>query len=55
MKTIIETNETELASIKFEDEGKDVNWEDMTYNEQAKIINTMAQFYKLFYKFIKEE
>jgi len=54
MKTIIETNETSLAAISFEEEGEAVQWEDMSRDKQIKIINTLSQFHNLFYKFIKE-
>lgn len=45
-----------LAGYQFIDgEGKTLNYEDMTRQEQIHICNCFAQGYNLFSKFIKEE
>jgi len=53
MKTIIETNETDLAGIHFKKGNKVVNWEDLSRDEQIKILNTFTAYYGLYSKFIK--
>ena len=34
---------------------KNLKWEKLTRDEQVKILNTLAQMYGFFYKFLKEE
>ena len=55
MKTIIETNETDLAAIQFKKSNKPVNWEDLSRQEQIKIVNSLSAYYKLFNNFVKSE
>jgi len=54
MKTIIETDETNLAGLTFEKEGKIICWQDLTKEEQIKIINTFIAYSKLYSKFLKQ-
>lgn len=53
MKTIIETDETDMAGLSFEKEGDITNWKDLTREEQIKILNTFQAYYELYSKFIK--
>ena len=55
MKTIIETNETDLAAIKFKKSNKITNWEDLSRVEQIKVLNAFSSYYGLFSKFLKPE
>ena len=53
MKTIIETDETELVGLQFEKQGVITDWQDLTREEQVKIINSFIAYYNLYSKFIK--
>jgi len=53
MKTIIETDETDLSGLSFEKEGVITDWQDLTREEQIKILNAIGAHYNLFSKFIK--
>lgn len=53
MKTIIETDETDLAGLQFEKEGVITDWQNLTREEQIKILNTFQAYYELYSKFIK--
>lgn len=55
MKTIIETDDTDLAGLQFEKDGKLISWEDLSQAEQMKILNAFAGYYKLYSKFISTE
>ena len=55
MKTIIETDETNLACLDFKKGKKMINWNELTRTEQVKILNAMSHFHELFSKFIKTE
>ena len=55
MKTIIETNETNLASIQFKKSNKVTDWQDLSREEQEKLLNTLSAYYDLYAKFIKPE
>ncbi len=56
MKATIEINsDSPNASAKFEVDGKTANYRDLTYEEQVKVLNALADFYTLFKKFLKEE
>ena len=55
MKAIIEVNETNLAAIKFKKSNKDIDWKDLSMEEQIKILNAMTAYYNLYINFIKSE
>lgn len=55
MKTIIETNETDLASVQFKKRNKAINWEDLSRAEQIKVLNAFSAYHGLYSKFIKPE
>ena len=55
MKTIIETNETDLAAIQFKKSNKPINWENLSRQEQIKIVNSLSAYYKLFNNFVKSD
>jgi hypothetical protein len=54
MKTIIETNETDLVGLQFEKDGVITDWADLSREEQVKITNTFIAYYNLYSKFIKK-
>jgi hypothetical protein len=54
MKTIIETNETDLASAQFKKSNKTIAWCDLTRAEQIKVVSALAAYFKLYSQFIKE-
>lgn len=37
------------------EDGKNINWRNLTRNEQLTILNAFAQGYEFFYRFLKEE
>lgn len=53
MKTIIETDETNLAGLQFEKQGVITDWQDLTREEQVKITNAFIAYYNLYLQFIK--
>ena len=55
MKTIIETNETDLASVQFKKSNKVTDWKDLNRAEQIKVLNAFSAYYNLYAKFIKPE
>lgn len=55
MKTIIETDDTDLAAVQFKKSNKVINWEDLSRSEQVKILNAFSAYYGLYSKFIKPE
>lgn len=52
---IVEIEIDELAGCRIIDDDKVINWEDLTRQQQIKILNSFANFYELFVKFLKEE
>ena len=46
---------SELAGYMFYIDGKQVQYEDMTRQQQIKVLNSFSQGYKLFERFLKEE
>ena len=46
---------SELAGYVFYIEGKQVQYEDMTRQQQIKVLNSFSQGYKLFERFLKQE
>lgn len=55
MKTIIETNETDLTAVQFKKSNKITNWEYLSRAEQIKVLNAFSAYYGLFSKFLKPE
>ena len=55
MKTIIETNETDLAAVQFKKSNKVTDWEDLSRAEQLKVLNAFSAYYNLYSKFLKPE
>jgi len=55
MKTIIETNETDLAAVQFKKSNKITDWQDLSRTEQIKVLNAFSAYYNLYAKFIKPE
>lgn len=55
MKTIIETNETDLAAVQFKKSNKITNWEDLSRSEQIKVLNAFSAYYGLYSKCLKPE
>jgi hypothetical protein len=54
MKTIIETDETNLASIQFKKSNKIVSWESLSQEEQVKFLNALSGYCELYSKFLKK-
>lgn len=55
MKTIIETGTDNLSGIHFKKGNKVINWEDLSRNEQIKVLNSFSAYYGLYSKFLKIE
>lgn len=51
----IDIQVSELAGYKFYQDGEEIEWEDMTRQQQIKVLNSFSQGYKLFERFLKEE
>ena len=51
----IDIQVSELAGYMFFIDGKQVVWEDMTRQQQIKVLNSFSQGYNLFQRFLKEE
>ena len=46
---------SELAGSEFHIDGKKVDWEDMSREQQIKVLNSFSQGYRLFERFLKAE
>jgi hypothetical protein len=53
IKVEIEISE-DLDSIKFKSGKKTIEWNDLTKEQQKRIVNSFANFQSLFKRFIKE-
>lgn len=51
----IDIQVSELAGYKFHIDGKKVDWEDMSREQQIKVLNSFSQGYRLFERFLKAE
>ena len=51
----IDITVSELAGYEFNIDGKKVEWEDMTREQQIKVLNSFSQGYRLFERFLKAE
>ena len=47
--------ESNISGVRFECEGKTLNFEDMTRLEQIRMLNGWAAHHKLFYNQVKSE
>lgn len=52
--TITLEEETDLASVKITNLGKKITWENLTKEQQIKLVGSMSNFTALFSKFIKD-
>lgn len=56
IKAIFEIEEdSNIAGVMFECEGKTIQWQDMSRLEQIRMLNAWAGHCKLFSRFLKEE
>lgn len=51
----IDIQVSELAGYKFHIDGKKVDWEDMSREQQINVLNSFSQGYRLFERFLKAE
>ena len=55
MKTIIETNETDIAGVVFKKSNKTTDWSALSRAEQIKVLNALSAYYGLYSRFLKPE
>ena len=56
IKMTIEVREDDNnAGAVITGDDKKLEWNDLTYEELARMLDAMAGFYKLFFRFLKEE
>lgn len=46
---------SELAGYQFHIDGKKVDWDDMSREQQIKVLNSFSEGYRLFERFLKSE
>lgn len=51
----IDITVSELAGYEFRIDGKKVDWDDMSREQQIKVLNSFSQGYRLFERFLKAE
>ena len=51
----IDITVSELAGYEFHIDGKKVDWDDMSREQQIKVLNSFSQGYRLFERFLKAE
>ena len=51
----IDIQVSELAGYEFYIDGQKINYEDMTREQQIKVLNSFSQGYRLFERFLKAE
>lgn len=51
----IDITVSELAGYEFHIDGKKVTWDDMSREQQIKVLNSFSQGYNLLVKFLKAE
>ena len=55
MQATIDISEYDLTSVTLTNyEGEIISWEDLSRNEQVKLLASFAEFHNLMSKFIKE-
>lgn len=53
--TTIQVEISDLAGYEFFVDGKHKNWEDMTREQQIKVLNSFSSGFELFSKFLKDK
>lgn len=53
LKVTIEIDGTPNVGCKIEDNGEVVGWEELDKYQQIQVINSLGQFYALFFKHYK--
>lgn len=53
--TTIQVEISDLAGYEFFVDGKHKDWQDMTREQQIKVLNSLLSGFELFRKFLKEE
>lgn len=53
--TTIQVEISDLAGYKFFVDGKHKDWQDMTREQQIKVLNSLLSGFELFRNFLKEE
>ena len=51
----IDIQVSELAGYEFYIDGRKINYEDMSREQQIKVLNSFSQGYNLFVRFLKEK
>lgn len=51
----IDITVSELAGYQFHIDGKKVDWDDMSREQQIKVLNSFSQGYRFFERFLKAE
>lgn len=51
----IDIQVSELAGYEFYIDGQKINYEDMTREQQIKVLNSFSQGYNLFVRFLTEK
>ena len=51
----IDITVSELAGYEFSIDGEKVDWDDMSREQQIKVLNSFSQGYRLFERFLKAE
>ena len=55
IKAIFEIEaDSDIAGVKFKCNGRTIDWGELTRIEQVRMLNALAGYRELFYKFIKE-
>jgi len=55
MVTITTFRDCDNSGAEIKKDGETIGWEDLTREEQIDLLNSMANMYNLFKKFLKEE
>lgn len=53
--TTIQVEISDLAGYEFFVDGKHKDWQDMTREQQIKVLNSLLSGFELFKKFLKDE
>lgn len=53
--TTIQVEISDLAGYEFFVDGKHKDWQDMTREQQIKVLNSLLSGFELFRKFLKDE
>lgn len=55
LKVTIEIDGTPNVGCKIEDNGEVVGWEELDKYQQIQVINSLGNFYQLFFKHFKHD